>query len=90
MIDHDILRVPDLNVACKDRCEIISIECILACDNDTLCMSQCSRDNTECLNGKIHRPFMLYTLKKSFQIVRAKPIAWMVVTTATILFVIAR
>ena len=52
MIDYDILRVPDLNVACKDRCEIISIECILACDNDTLCMSQCSRENTECLNGK--------------------------------------
>ena len=41
-------------MACKDRCEIISIECILDCDNDTLCMSQCSRDNTECLNGKIH------------------------------------
>ena len=46
-------RVPDLNVACTDRCEIISVECISNCPNDdSVCWSQCFRKNTVCINGK--------------------------------------
>ena len=46
-------RVPDLNVACTNRCEIDSLDCFAKCDvNDTVCWSQCLREHTECLNSE--------------------------------------
>ena len=52
VVDIDF-RVPDLNLACKERCEINQVECILNCPNDDIaCISECVRDNTLCLSGK--------------------------------------
>ena len=50
-----VFRVPDLNVACTDRCEIISVDCALNCPNgDSACLSQCFREITLCINGKYY------------------------------------
>ena len=51
------LRVPDLNIACTNRCEEISLECITSCDlEDTVCLSQCLRENGKCYNGELLVP----------------------------------
>jgi len=33
-----------------DECESILVNCILNCDDDATCISNCNRDNAECLN----------------------------------------
>ena len=46
------LRVPDLNVACTNRCEKVLFDCIISCGDDSNCISQCIRENGQCYNGK--------------------------------------
>ena len=69
-IDKRLLRVPDLNNVCIDRCEAATIECIQECSSldDMTCISQCIRDEQLCSNGKFidndslimtHHPFYL-------------------------------
>ena len=51
---ENVFRVPDLNVACTDRCELNSLDCFARCNaNDSACWSQCLRENTECIKCKI-------------------------------------
>ena len=46
-------RVLELNEVCKERCEVILLDCILQCDpNDTTCLSQCIREDTNCIDCK--------------------------------------
>ena len=47
----EILRVPDLKEKCLEQCEIAQLECILACDNDVNCISDCIRHATDCIEG---------------------------------------
>ena len=93
-----LFRVQDLNMACTDRdqyhdrCEAISVECVLNCAaDDTACISQCFRENTECLNGKLNRHLWEISFKLLvLQIVHVKSIALMVAMVVTILSVIVR
>ena len=50
LIQH--FRVPDLNNECVGRCENALLECILACEDDVECLSECIRLETECTNGE--------------------------------------
>ena len=47
-------RVPDLNIACTNRCEEIQFECIINCGDDSACISACVREIAQCFNGKSH------------------------------------
>ena len=47
----EILRVPDLKEKCLEQCEIAQLECILDCDNDVNCISDCIRHATDCIEG---------------------------------------
>ena len=48
-----MLRDPELRDACTERCETSLLECILECSNDTTCLTNCIRLETECINGEI-------------------------------------
>ena len=40
-------------MVCKERCEAILLDCILDCaGDDAACLSQCIREDTECIDGK--------------------------------------
>ena len=56
LIQH--FRVPDLNNECVSRCENALLECILACEDDVECLSECIRLETECTNGKSDSSFL--------------------------------
>ena len=46
-------RVPDLNTACKNRCDADTFDCISQCDpTDSACFSKCLRENTECISSE--------------------------------------
>ena len=47
----EISRVPDLKEKCLEQCEIVQLECILACNNDVNCISDCIRHATDCIEG---------------------------------------
>ena len=46
------LSVPDLRNICIERCENAMLECILDCNNDSACLSQCARIETDCIDRK--------------------------------------
>ena len=64
-------RVPDLNVACTDRCEEISVECITNCETDSACISLCVRETIECTNGNYsyYYEFKFLNESKKIQII---------------------
>ena len=44
--------VPDLNQKCKGNCELVLIDCLIACSlHDNNCLRSCVRDETKCING---------------------------------------
>ena len=45
-------RVPDLRDICIERCEDALLGCILDCNNDVECLSECIRIETECTSSK--------------------------------------
>ena len=45
-------RVPELRDICIERCENKLLECILDCNNDVECLSECIRIETECTSSK--------------------------------------
>ena len=52
MTEYDpFLRVPELKELCLDKCEIAQLECILDCNNDVNCISDCIRHATDCIEG---------------------------------------
>ena len=48
------LSVPDLFDVCIERCETAQLECILSCENDLMCLSQCISEATSCIEGIFH------------------------------------
>ena len=42
-------REPDLT--CTNKCQTEYKECIIGCSNDTICISQCNRLESDCING---------------------------------------
>ena len=51
------LSVPDLFDVCIERCETAQLECILSCENDLMCLSQCISDATSCIEGQLKCSF---------------------------------
>ena len=49
-----IFSVPDLFDVCIERCETAQLECILSCENDLMCLSQCISEATSCIEGIFH------------------------------------
>ena len=49
------LRVPDLKDVCIEKCETAGVDCVKECSSldDVACISQCFRDETQCIEGKI-------------------------------------
>ena len=45
-------RVPDLSDICIERCENAMLDCILDCNNDSACLSECIRSETDCITRK--------------------------------------
>ena len=54
------LSVPDLFDVCIERCETTQLECILSCENDLMCLSQCISEATSCIEGKFRNLFYFY------------------------------
>ena len=46
------LSVPDLFDVCIERCQTESVECIVNCDNDLMCISECIVEVTACTDGE--------------------------------------
>ena len=46
------LSVPDLFDVCIERCQMASVECIVSCDNDLMCISECIVEVTACTDGE--------------------------------------
>ena len=42
------LSVPELFDVCIERCQTTSVECIVNCDNDLMCISECIVEVTAC------------------------------------------
>ena len=42
-------RTPDPD--CFEKCENLFVECVSDCSEDPACLSQCSRDQTDCIDG---------------------------------------
>ena len=79
-----------------NRCENALLDCILACDDDVGCLSECIRLETECTNGKSDSSFLYQCQTLSdifsgittlFQLALASTIACWDVLAAAILFV---
>ena len=52
-LSENEFRVPDLNVACTERCDIGAFDCFAQCDvNDSACFSKCLRENDECFDSE--------------------------------------
>ena len=47
-----VFRVPDLSDICIERCEDSMLDCILDCNNDSACLSECIRTETDCITRK--------------------------------------
>ena len=62
-----MLRDPELRDACTERCETSLLECILECSNDTACLTNCIRLETECINGKSYEFEHLSLLKDELE-----------------------
>ena len=56
------LSVPDLFDVCIERCETAQLECILNCENDLMCLSQCISGATSCIEGKFRSLFYFYKI----------------------------
>ena len=52
-------RVPDLNVACKDRCDAVTVDCFIQCGDHSACRSECARENTECISSELYHRFSI-------------------------------
>ena len=61
-LKRELLRVPDLQEQCKAVCEKSLLECIMDCNSDANCMSQCNRDESNCKEG-INSFLNVYKLK---------------------------
>ena len=47
--------IVELNKVCKERCEVILLDCLLQCpSHDNACLRQCIRAETECVNCKLY------------------------------------
>ena len=46
------LSVPELFDVCIERCQTASVECIVSCDNDLMCISECIVEVTACIEGE--------------------------------------
>ena len=46
------LSVPELFDVCIERCQTASVECIVRCDNDLICISECIVEVTACTDGE--------------------------------------
>ena len=44
--------VPELFDVCIERCQTSSVECIVNCDNDVMCISKCIVEVTACTDGE--------------------------------------
>ena len=44
--------VPELSEYCIEQCQAESAECIVNCDNDSMCISDCVRESTKCTDGE--------------------------------------
>ena len=47
------ISVPDLLDECINICEQTQLDCILSCDNDVACISECIREETGCIQGML-------------------------------------
>ena len=52
-------RVPELNLVCTERCEQTLLECFVGCGNDMNCVSDCIREETNCIQGKSLKMFKI-------------------------------
>ena len=89
------LRVPDLRNVCIERCENDLLDCIMGCNNDVQCVSDCIRIQTECISSKLdlsvrisNDHFLLVI--KYFKVVLVNFYVWMVVLVVKIQSVNAR
>ena len=48
-----LFSVPDLRNDCIENCEIEKIECFSGCNNDSACLRECLRGETDCINCKL-------------------------------------
>ena len=46
------LSVPDLFDVCNERCQSAQLECIVSCENDLICISECIAHGSTCSNGE--------------------------------------
>ena len=66
------LSVPELSEFCIERCQAESVECIVNCDNDFMCISDCVRESTKCTDGEYFHKcigFVRETLYSKAQII---------------------
>ena len=49
-----LFSVPDLFDVCIERCQRDQLECIISCDNDLMCISQCILEVTSCIESKLN------------------------------------
>ena len=82
------LSVPDLQDKCIDNCESTQLDCILSCDNDSACISECIRGSTSCIQGNFAHN--VTETRLYFQIVHVKLTVLMAVRIVQILYVSAR
>ena len=54
------LIVPDLFDLCIERCQSSQLECIVSCENDLMCISECILEVTSCIEGKFESSFYFY------------------------------
>ena len=48
-----LFSVPDLRNDCIENCEIEMIECFIGCNNDSACLRECLRGETDCIQCKL-------------------------------------
>ena len=48
-----LFSVPDLRKDCIESCENEMIECFFGCNNDSACLRECFRGETDCINRKL-------------------------------------
>ena len=59
LLTHFNFSVPDLFDVCIERCQTVQLECIVSCENDLMCISECILEATSCIEGKFWRWFDL-------------------------------
>ena len=48
-----LFSVPDLRNDCIENCENEMIECFIGCNNDSACLRECLRGETDCIQCKL-------------------------------------